>query len=91
MITVDVWCAGGMGGVRKWGDECSVSGADGERLLSKLSPTLTEGAVTTEAWSLFQYFTTLNLVCIPEPRAWLASFPLLELSIYQAFILFRVP
>ncbi len=41
MITVNGWCAGGMGwvGVGKWRDECSVNGRDGERLLSKLSPT----------------------------------------------------
>ncbi len=30
MITVNGWCAGGMGGgVSKWGDECSVNGGDG--------------------------------------------------------------
>ncbi len=39
MITVNGWCAGGMGRVvSKWGDECSVNGGDGERLLYKLSP-----------------------------------------------------
>ncbi len=27
------------GEVGKWGDECSVNGGDGERLLSTLSPT----------------------------------------------------
>ncbi len=56
-----------MGGVQvgKGEDECSVNGGDGERLLSKLSPTiflktLTEGAVMTEAGNLSQYFTTLT-------------------------------
>ncbi len=39
MITVNGLLAGGMGGVGEWGDECSVNGADGERFLSKLSPT----------------------------------------------------
>ncbi len=35
MITVNEWCAGGMGGgVEKWGDECSVNGGDEERFLS---------------------------------------------------------
>ncbi len=42
------------GGVGEWGDECSVNGGDGETLLSKRSLT----SVTTEAGSLFQYFTT---------------------------------
>ncbi len=56
---VQVGWGGGM--IEIWGDECSVSGRDGERLLYKLSPTLktilktlTVGAVTTEAESLFQ-------------------------------------
>ncbi len=40
-----MWGGGGLG---ISGDECSVSGGDGERLLSKLSSTLTDGAVTTE-------------------------------------------
>ncbi len=40
VITVNGWCADGMGGgIEIWGDECSVNGGDGERLLSKLSPT----------------------------------------------------
>ncbi len=34
MVTVNGWCAGGMGG-----DECSVNEGDGESLLSKPSPT----------------------------------------------------
>ncbi len=51
-------------GDRGWG-ECSVNGGDGERLLSKLSSTvsfktLTEGAVTTKDESLSQYFITLT-------------------------------
>ncbi len=41
MITVIKWCAGGTGGSEEdWGDERSVNGEDGERLVSKLSPTL---------------------------------------------------
>ncbi len=55
-------------GVGRWmgyGGECSVNGGNGERLLSKLSinrflKILTEGAVTTEGGSLFQYFTALT-------------------------------
>ncbi len=39
MISVSGWGAGKMGGVGEWGDECSVNGGDGERLLSKLYPT----------------------------------------------------
>ncbi len=40
MITVNEWCAGGkVGEVGKGGgDECSVKGGDGERLLCKLPP-----------------------------------------------------
>ncbi len=38
MITVSGWCEGGMGGVWKWGEEGSVNGGDGERLLSKHFP-----------------------------------------------------
>ncbi len=50
MITVNGLCAGGMVGVGKCVDECSVDGGDGERLLSKLPFLfLTEEAVTTEA------------------------------------------
>ncbi len=51
---------------------CSVTGGDGERPLSKLSPTLTEGALTTEARSLFQYFTTLTENADPLLRRGLA-------------------
>ncbi len=51
----------GWWGVGEWGDECSVNGGDGERLLSNLFVTaLTEGAVTMEVGSLFQYFRTLT-------------------------------
>ncbi len=40
MITVNGWCAGGIGeGVGKWSDEQSDNGGDGERFLSKLSLT----------------------------------------------------
>ncbi len=55
----------GWGGVGKLGDEC---------LLSKLSPTfsVTGEAVTTEAGSSFQYFTTLTENAHPLLRRWLA-------------------
>ncbi len=53
-------------GVEKWGDECSVSGGGGGcgkiyvlTFSNIFLKTLTEGAVTTEAGSSFQYFTTL--------------------------------
>ncbi len=48
----------GWGGEEKWGDEFSVNGGDGERLLSR--KLLTEGSATTETGSIFQYFTTLT-------------------------------
>ncbi len=35
MLTVNGWG----GGEGEWGDECSVNGGDGERLMSKRSPT----------------------------------------------------
>ncbi len=61
MITVNGWCAGGKGGRGKGVGECSVNGGDGERLLFNLFLiVLTEGAVTTEAGSLFHYTTTLT-------------------------------
>ncbi len=61
MITVNRWCAGGMGGedVAKWGDEFSVSGMSWRKISVQTCSnlflkTLTNGAVTTEA-SLFSY------------------------------------
>ncbi len=62
MITVTGWCAGGKGGERvgvfsqwgRWG-KTSVQTSS-----NRFLETLTEGAVTTEAGSLFQYFTTLT-------------------------------
>ncbi len=38
-VTYNGWFAVGGGGVEDWGDVGSVSGGDGQRLLSKLSPT----------------------------------------------------
>ncbi len=42
MITVNGWGAGGKGGGvgQRGGDDCLVNGGDGERLLSKLPPTV---------------------------------------------------
>ncbi len=37
ILTVNGW--GGGGGVGEWGDECSVNGGNGERLMSKRSST----------------------------------------------------
>ncbi len=64
-------------GVGDWGDECSVNGGDGERLVSKhfsnlFLKALTEGVVTTETGSLFQYFTSLTENADPFLRRWLA-------------------
>ncbi len=46
------------------GDECSVNGGGGERLVRTFSSLilriLIDGAVTTETGSLFQHFTTLT-------------------------------
>ncbi len=65
-----------LGGGVNWGDGISVNLEAGERL-SKVQPfsnlflkILTEGAVTTEAGSLFQYFTTLTEKADPIPRRW---------------------
>ncbi len=41
MITVNGWCAGGIGGEGKWGDEYSVNAGVGERLQSTFSLTFT--------------------------------------------------
>ncbi len=61
MIAVNGWCAVVMGGVGKWGDECSVNWGDSVQTFSNLFlKTLTEGAATAEAGSLFPYFTTLT-------------------------------
>ncbi len=60
MITVKGWCAGGKGGgvsvqsLGRWG-KISVPTSS-----NRFLKTLTEGAVTMEAGSLFQYFTTLT-------------------------------
>ncbi len=64
MITVIGWSAGGMGG--RWG-KTSV-----ETFSNRFLKTLTEGAVTTEAGSLFQYFTNLTENADPLLRRWLA-------------------
>ncbi len=46
-------------GDREMGGECSVNGSDGEDFCSIILRPLTYGTVTTEAGSLFQYFTTV--------------------------------
>ncbi len=59
MITVNGWCAGGKGGVSV--QSIGEMGKDFRlHIFSNLFlKTLAEGAVTTEAGSLFQYFTNL--------------------------------
>ncbi len=56
--------------VRRGQDEYSLNGGDRERLLAKLFflKTLTEGAVATEAGSLFQYYSK------PSPKMLTISF-----------------
>ncbi len=66
-----------MGGVQVGGDECSVNeGEWGKTSVQTFSnlflKALTEGAVTTEAGSLFQHFTTLIENADPLFRRWLA-------------------
>ncbi len=57
MITVNGWCAGGKGR----GVSVQLMGEMGKDFCPNfLQPFLEEGAVTTEAGSLFQYFTTLT-------------------------------
>ncbi len=74
MITVNGWCAGGKEGERggvfsQWGRWGKTSVQTSSNRFLK---TLTEGAVTTEAGSLFQYFTTLTENGDPILRRWLA-------------------
>ncbi len=64
MITVNGWCAVGEEGVGKWGGvRVQSMGEMGKdfcpNVLNLFLKTWTEGAVTTEAGSLLQYFTTL--------------------------------
>ncbi len=73
MITVNVWCAGGMGGGEFANME--INGGDeifAQTYFDRFLKTLTEGAVTTEAGSLFQYFTTLTENGDPSLRRWIA-------------------
>ncbi len=72
----------GWEGVRKWGDECSVNGGDGEKasvqaFSNLFLKTLTEVAITAEAGSLFQYFTTLIENADRLLRRWLAPWSIL--------------
>ncbi len=59
------------GGGENWGDECSVNGEDGETSSNLFLKMLMNRAVTTEAGSLFQYFTTLTEMADPLLRRWL--------------------
>ncbi len=77
MITVNGWYAVGMGGVGEWGDESSVNGGRWVKtsvqiFFNLFLKMLTEGAVTTEAGILFQYFTTLTENADPLLRRLLA-------------------
>ncbi len=75
--TVNWWHAVRGGGVvvlRDKVDEISANGADGEKLLSNLFlKMLTEGAITTEAGNVFQYFTTLTEKADPLLWRWLVQ------------------
>ncbi len=78
-----VQVGGGGGGWQKGVGECSVNGGDVEKLLSKdfsksYLKTMTEGAVTMEVGSLFQYFTTLTENADPLLRRWLAPWSALK-------------
>ncbi len=42
MITVNGWCAGGMGGEGEWEDECAVNGGDGENFCANVFQTFLE-------------------------------------------------
>ncbi len=63
---------GWKGGVGEWGDECSVK-CSVQTFSSLYLKALTERVVTTEAGSLFQYFTTLTENAEPILRRWLAT------------------
>ncbi len=74
MITVNGWCAGGMGeGGRIKGGGVRL-GTNFVQLFSNLSlKELTEESATTKTGSLFQYLTTLIENADPLLRRWLAS------------------
>ncbi len=71
MKNVNGWYAGGKGGgvFSQWGKLGKTSVQTSSNRFLK---TLTEGAVTTEALSLFQYFKTLTENADPLLRRWLA-------------------
>ncbi len=74
MVIVNGWCAGGEGGVRSLG-RCVLSqwGKTSVQTFSnRFLKTLKEGAVTTEAGSLYQYFSTLTENTDPLLRRLLA-------------------
>ncbi len=64
-MVINWWCAGGRGGVAYGMGRCVFSQWGRWRKTSVQTfsnfflKTFTEGAVTTEAWGLFQYFTAL--------------------------------
>ncbi len=84
MITVYMWCAGGKGGGREKGGGGGVQSMGKWGMISvqtfsnRVMKTLTEGGVTTEAGSLFQYFTTLTENVDPLLRRWLAPWSTLK-------------
>ncbi len=72
---------GGVGEMR-WGWVVRQRGRWGKTFVKTFSnrflKTLTEGTVTTEAGSLFQYFTTLTEKADPLLRRWLAPWRTLK-------------
>ncbi len=77
MMTVSGWYEGGGGGGLGVGEmSAQPMGEMGKdfcpNFINIFLKTLTERAVTTEAGSLFQYFTTLTEKADPLLRRWLA-------------------
>ncbi len=64
---------GGREGLGNWGDKVSVNGEDVHTFSNLFLKILKKGAVTTEAESLFQYFTTLTERADPLLRRWLVA------------------
>ncbi len=68
-------CSSGDGALGNRGDEISVNGQDGDKILPTVAnlflKILTEVAVATEAGCLFQYYTTLTEKAAPLLWWWL--------------------